>query len=120
MAKSEGARKLEAVFEKLPKEQRAVADALRRAIRLEAPSLTEDVKWRSPVWGGRTLVFCLMIYEAHINLGFWRGAELASRHPSIEGTGKSLRHIKVHAPGDAKLASVRSAIRDAVRLDAER
>jgi hypothetical protein len=117
MARSDGTERLEAVFAKLPKGQRAIADALRRAIRSEAPALSEDVKWSAPVWGGRKLVFCLMIYDDHLNLGFWRGAELVERHPSIEGTGKSLRHIQIHAVADAKLASVRAAIRDAVRLD---
>jgi hypothetical protein len=120
MAKTEGTKKLEAILAKLPKDQRAIADALRTAIRSEAPALTEDVKWGSPMWSGRKLVLSLMIFDRHINLGFWRGAELAERHPLIEGTGKSIRHIKVHAASDAKLASVHAAIRDAVRLDAER
>jgi hypothetical protein len=118
VAKSDGTKRLEAVFAGLPKGQRAIAEAVRKAILAEASTLSEDVKWRAPVWSGRKLVFSLMVYDDHLNLGFWRGAELAERHPSIEGTGKSLRHIKLHAAGDAGLASVRSAIRDAVQLDA--
>jgi hypothetical protein len=118
MAKTAGTKKLETVFAALPPEQRRIAEALRRAIRAEGPTLVEDVKWNAPVWGGQKLVFCLMVYDDHLNLGFWRGAELAEGHPTIEGTGKSLRHIKVHGPGDARLASVRAAIRDAIRLDA--
>ncbi|MCI4330083.1 MAG: DUF1801 domain-containing protein [Thermoplasmata archaeon] len=118
MAASAGTKKLEAVFSALPPEQRAIADALRRAIRAEGPTLVEDVKWNSPAWGGQKLVFCLMIFDSHLNLGFFRGAELAKRHPSIEGTGKSLRHIKIRGAADAKLVSVRAAIRDAIKLDA--
>jgi hypothetical protein len=118
MPKSEGTRKLEAVFAALPPEQRTIATALRKAIRDEGPELAEDVKWNSPVWGGRKLAICLMVFDTHLNLGFFRGAELAVRHPTIEGTGKALRHIKIHGAGDAKLPSVKAAIRDAIRLDA--
>lgn len=118
MVASAGTKKLEAVFAALPPEQRAIADALRRAIRAEGPALVEDVKWNSPAWGGQKLVLCLMVFDTHLNLGFYRGAELAKRHPSIEGTGKSIRHIKIHGAADAKLASVRAAIRDAIELDA--
>jgi hypothetical protein len=118
MAKSDGTTRLEAVFAALPPEQRKLADALRRTIRAEGPELTEDVKWNAPVWGGRKLVFCLMVYDDHINLGFFHGADLAAKHPTIEGTGKGLRHIKVQRPADAKLPSVKAAIRDALRRDA--
>lgn len=113
-----GTKRLEAVFAALDPERRAVADALRVAIRAAGPDLVEDVKWNSPVWTGEKMVFCLMVYDHHINLGFWRGAELANRHPAIVGTGKSLRHLRIPTPNDATKAPVRAAIRDAIRLDA--
>lgn len=118
MAAAPGTRKMDAVFAALPPEQLRLAKALRQAIGAAGPELVEDVKWNAPVWTGRKMVFCLMLYDDHINLGFWRGAELAKRYPLIVGTGKSLRHIKVRGPADAKLAPVRAAIRDAIRLDA--
>jgi hypothetical protein len=113
-----GRKRLDAVLAGLDAERKAVAVALRAAIRAAGPELLEDVKWRSPVWTGRKLVFCLMVYDHHVNLGFWRGAELVDRHPAIVGSGKSLRHIRIPAPKDAKSAVVRAAIRDAIRLDA--
>jgi hypothetical protein len=113
-----GTKRVEAVLRALDPERRAVADALRAAIRAAGPDLAEDVKWNSPVWSGRNLVFCLMVYDRHINLGFWHGAELAANHPAIVGTGKSLRHIRIPTPKDATTAPVRAALRAAVRLDA--
>jgi hypothetical protein len=115
---AQGTKRLETVFSDLDPDRQAVAVALRSAIRAAGPELVEDVKWRAPVWSGRKLVFCLMVYDHHINLGFWRGAELSERHPAIVGSGKSLRHIRIPAPKDAKSATVRAAIRDAIRLDA--
>lgn len=37
-------------------------------------------------------------FTAHVNVGFFRGAELADPSALLEGTGKSMRHVKVR-PG---------------------
>jgi hypothetical protein len=115
-----GTERLEAVFAALDPERRAVAEALRREIRAIGPHLSEDVKWAAPVWSGRKLVFCLMVYDHHVNLGFFQGASLAGRHAAIVGTGKALRHMRVATPKDARTPAVRAAIRDAIRWDGGR
>jgi hypothetical protein len=46
-------------------------------------------------------------FKAHVNVGFFRGAELADPKGLLEGTGKVMRHVKL-APGhdfDAKALS---------------
>ena len=37
-------------------------------------------------------------FTAHVNVGFFRGAELADPHGLLEGDGKFMRHIKIR-PG---------------------
>ena len=40
--------------------------------------------------------FCYIgIHRDHVNLGFYRGAELADPGGLMEGTGKKMRHVKV-------------------------
>ena len=34
-------------------------------------------------------------FKAHVNVGFFRGAELADPHGLMEGTGKLMRHVKL-------------------------
>jgi hypothetical protein len=34
-------------------------------------------------------------FRAHVNVGFFRGAELADPHRLLEGTGKLMRHVKL-------------------------
>jgi hypothetical protein len=34
-------------------------------------------------------------FEAHVNVGFYRGAELADLGGLLEGSGKAMRHVKV-------------------------
>ena len=38
-------------------------------------------------------------FKAHVNVGFYRGAELADPEALLQGTGKMMRHVKLH-PGE--------------------
>jgi hypothetical protein len=40
-----------------------------------------------------------MRFTAHVNVGFFLGAQLADPAGLLEGTGKSMRHVKLR-PGD--------------------
>jgi len=57
-------------------------------------------------------------FKAHVNVGFFHGAELADPAGLLEGTGKNMRHVKVR-PGqaldDAALAKLIQAAYAAVR-----
>jgi len=39
------------------------------------------------------------VFRAHVNVGFFRGAEIADPKGLLEGTGKFMRHAKLR-PGD--------------------
>ena len=38
------------------------------------------------------------VFKAHVNVGFFRGAEMADPKGLLEGTGKLMRHVKIR-PG---------------------
>lgn len=52
----------------------------------------------------------LMPHKKWVNLGFYKGAFLEDKHNLLEGTGKSLRHIKLHSLEDANRKEVRELI----------
>ena len=63
-------------------------------------------------------------FKDHVNVGFFRGAEIADPEGLLEGTGKFMRHVKlrpechVNAPALVKL--IKTAYRDMkVRLRAD-
>ena len=39
-------------------------------------------------------------FKDHVNVGFFRGAELVDPARLLEGTGKSMRHVKLRPDGD--------------------
>jgi len=114
---SHGASEIDAIISELPLKMRRIARELRRAIHTVGPNLEECVKWKAPNWRGRGLVLCFMVYPDHLNLGLWRGAELARSFAIVEGTGKSLRHVKMTSVTQARSPEIRKLIRAAVRLD---
>lgn len=64
------------------------------------------------------------VFKAHVNVGFFHGAELADPGALLEGTGKSMRHVKLRPGVDidatALIRLIESAYSDVKRrLEAE-
>lgn len=55
-------------------------------------------------------------FTAHVNVGFFRGAELDDPHGLLEGTGKLMRHVKIR-PGAALDTRALSGLIDAAYAD---
>ena len=63
-------------------------------------------------------------FKAHVNVGFFRGAELADPERLLEGTGKFMRHVKLRPECDVDATTLRKLIETAytdmkARLKAE-
>jgi hypothetical protein len=58
-------------------------------------------------------------FKAHVNVGFFRGAELADPAGLLDGTGKYMRHVKLRPDSDidgaALIALIESAYTDMKR-----
>ena len=53
-------------------------------------------------------------FTAHVNVGFFRGAEIADPEHLLEGTGKGLRHVKVRSLAEANRLPVRALVATAL------
>jgi len=63
-------------------------------------------------------------FSGHVNVGFFRGAELADPDGLLEGTGKFMRHVKLRPGCDVEDTALRKLIESAYtdmkgRLEAE-
>ena len=52
-------------------------------------------------------------FRAHVNVGFFRGAELADPSGLLEGTGKLMRHVKLSPERDVDAAALKQLIQTA-------
>lgn len=53
------------------------------------------------------------VFKAHVNVGFFRGAELADPGQLLQGTGKFMRHVKLRAENDVDAAALLKLIETA-------
>lgn len=49
-------------------------------------------------------------FTAHVNVGFFRGAELADPAGLLEGSGKFMRHVKIRPGSDVDAAALAALI----------
>jgi hypothetical protein len=52
-------------------------------------------------------------FKAHVNVGFFRGAEIADPDHLLQGTGKFMRHVKLRPASDVNDAALMKLIKTA-------
>jgi hypothetical protein len=58
-------------------------------------------------------------FKDHVNVGFFRGAEIADPERLLEGTGRFMRHVKLR-PGQRVNAAALARLIDAAYIDMKR
>jgi len=53
------------------------------------------------------------VFKAHVNVGFFRGAEIADPEGLLEGTGKFMRHVKLRPECGVNATALRKLIETA-------
>jgi hypothetical protein len=98
-----------------------LALALREVILDEVPDASESIYqvYTVAVWfgfsGKMKDMFCYIATNAgHVNLGFPRGSMLPDPNRVLEGTGKTMRHIKLRSQRDVERPFVRRYIQTAM------
>ncbi|HEY6204821.1 MAG TPA: DUF1801 domain-containing protein [Chthoniobacterales bacterium] len=59
------------------------------------------------------------VFKAHVNVGFFRGAEIADPRGMLEGTGKFMRHMKLSPERNVDAAALTKLI-EAAYIDMKR
>jgi hypothetical protein len=97
--------------------QRDVARELRKLIKSTTSSLKEEVKWGWPCYtsGGKNVCGFMHMRET-VNFVLYRGADLKDPDDLIEGTGRSMRHVKLRSLADLRKKAFQSFIKETIRL----
>lgn len=89
---------VEQYISSLSPSQRALAQSARQLIVGFSPKVEEQIKWSRPFYlhEGQPLCY-LQANRDHLNFGFPAGGALAEKtaSPLLEGTGQSMRHVKL-------------------------
>jgi len=57
----------------------------------------------------------ILPHKKWVNLGFYKGALLLDKNNLLEGTGKKLRHIKIHTLEDANKLEIKELLKLALK-----
>lgn len=79
-----------------PSPQKEVCQSLRGLIRKTLPGVKEEMRWGVPAFGGGK--FYIGALKDHVNLGFSIAGLTHQEMALFEGSGKTMRHIKVARP----------------------
>lgn len=105
-------------IERQPSPQREILAELRRLIQETAPGLEEKVKWSAPWYEGNDNVVYLASQPKYATFGVCNGAQLSDRGELLQGTGKGMRHVKVHSLDDELRERLEELLEEAVAYDA--
>jgi len=102
----------------LPQPQKEIVRRLSAFIARRYPELTESLKWHVPIYSlnGKNLLG-LQDFTTHINLNFFRGAQLHDARGILVGTGKIVRHVTFRSVADIDRGALKEFIDQAIRLN---
>lgn len=100
--------------------QRDVMAKLRALIKSTCPEAVESIKWSQPVYEYEGFLCYMKAFNNHVNLGFWRGAELSDPEGLLSGDGLKLRHVSLTSVHDFRADAFTDFIKHAMRLNREK
>lgn len=102
-----------------PKEH---AQLLRDIVLQVHPKIVERIKWGNLIFVYNENNFasvCSFETISYHNLPFFKGALLPDPKRLLEGTGKGMRHLKIHSEKDINKKQIISWIKEAIKLNAK-
>src|ERR1700756_4874093 len=95
-----------------------VVKGLRALVKKTIAGCEEYVNpWKIPSFDSNGTVCGFMTGKEHVTFIFLRGAALPDPEGLLEGTGKSVRHVKVRTAADVKKPALKKLIVEAAKLN---
>lgn len=76
-------------------DKRAIINTIRDLILSKSNNVIEQFKWSRPVYSINKDFCYLKATKKHVSIGFFDYEKIKTNTHLIEGTGKSMRHIKI-------------------------
>src|SRR5579859_1191176 len=97
---------------------KGVLKGLRALVKRTVAGCEEYVNpWKIPSFDSNGTVCGFMTGKEHVTFIFLRGAALPDPEGLLEGTGKSVRHVKVRMVADVKKPALKKLIVEAAKLN---
>jgi len=104
--------------EDLATDMRAIVRELRKIIKKAAPQAKEVIMYSWPAYKVNKPIATMVIAGDHVTLMLYRGPNLKPAEVPLEGTGKTMRHLKIFDAAEIKKLPIAELIKEAVELAA--
>lgn len=104
-------------LESIDRDKLPIVQDLRKIIKEAIPESRETIKWGTLVFEKEKIVGAIMVHKDHVNLQFWRGAELTDRERLLEGTTGMMRHISFEKSNDIRKGPTKALLKEAGELE---
>lgn len=103
----------------LPSKKRELALKVREIPLKSDSSMSEAVKWGNITFISNGNLAWIFNYpqKDYINFGFFRATELPDPKKLLEGSGKNLRHVKIHSDKDIDEKQFAAWVKEAIKLN---
>jgi len=85
-----------------PSPKREIMTELRKLIHESVPGVMEEFKWSRPIFKAQKDFAYFVATKNTVNLGFYTTEGFGDPDGILEGTGKSMRHVKLRDLPDIK------------------
>lgn len=82
-----------------------------------ADGVASSIKWGQPVFEVAGPVAWMRAHGGHVNVGFWRGAQLDDPKRLLQGSGAKMRHLKLYPGDEVPEEDLRRFMLEAVELN---
>jgi hypothetical protein len=87
-------------IESAPEEHKAIMTKIRALLFSVVPDAEEEFKWSRPVYSHKKDFAYLVANKNHVNFGFSQFEKIKNPTDKLEGTGKTMRHVKLKTVAD--------------------
>jgi len=102
-------------FKNSDQSHQEILSELRKLILSMAPNIEEQFKWSRPVYGIEKDFCYLKRNKKNVTLGFFEFTKVKTNQDLIEGTGKSMRHVKLKSINEIKDFKIKKMMEEVLK-----
>lgn len=102
-------------IEETEETHKSILVALRKLILSVAPKAEEQFKWSRPVYALEKDFCYLKTTKKHVTLGFFDFNKIKTNKELIEGTGQSMRHVKLSDVSEIKSFKIKEMLKEVLK-----
>ena len=106
-------------FDTLSPGKKRIVMGVREIVLKSDSSVKEDIKWGNLTFVSNGNIAFIYTYKTvnYINFALFKATRLSDPRGLREGTGKSMRHLKIHNENEIQEKQIINWIREAVRIN---